>query len=730
MQMIFVDFAPGEILPNATSQNEHKARAACQPSCAPKAAIRSKIGAVALGYTGGTVKTYISLLSLAMLMAFPLVASAEVVPAQVGTSQGMPAEESGVFLLHKFAKEIGKESYSITTDAKGTHLASDFLFTDRGSPVSMKTAFEAGPNLAPISLTEKGKYSRHSEADDSFAVKDSMLSVTHNGKTKTQTVPSRFFLVDGYSPVAMQQEMVRFWLGHERPASLAIPATGAIRIVASEPLTIQRNGKAARLDGYTVSGLIWGVESLWMDEQQNLVALVSTDAEFDHFEAVRDAYEGSLGSFIAAAARDDLVALSRLTAKAKSAPAKMLAITGATLIDGNGGAPVADATVVLTGDTITAVGPRRSVKIPDGATVLDATGKTIIPGLWDMHAHYEQVEWGPIYLAAGVTTARDCGNEFDFITTVRDTIRSGAGIGPQILIAGIVDGVSPITVGAVTASTPEEAIAVVHRYHDAGALQMKIYSSVKPELVPVITAEAHKLGMSVTGHVPTGMTTVQAVEAGMDQINHIQYPAVDLLHGSKKNPFPPLDFSTADAKAQLAVFEAQHTVFDPTMATFELDMHTDDHPVSSFEPGITHVAPQLVAALDTPGTPVKDAKVMSYVYSAFLATLRELHKDGLDIVAGTDQVIPGYSLHRELEIYVQAGFTPMEALEAATTVPARVMGLSKKVGSVEVGKRADLVLLDADPLKDIANTRQVYKTVAAGVVYDPAPLWESVEFRP
>lgn len=648
----------------------------------------------------------------------------------VAVGQDVPATESGTFVLHKFAKEIGKETYTVTTDAKGTHLVSDFLFTDRGSAVPMKTAFEAGVGLVPISLTEKGKYSRLAEADDALTVKDGTLTVAHDGKTSTQALSGQFFLVDGYSPVAMQQEMMRFWLGHGMPASLATPPTGAVRIAASGSLTVQVSGKAVQLAGYTVSGLIWGVESLWMDDKQNLVALVSTDAEFDHFEAVEEAYEGSLSNFIGAAAKDDLAALSKLTEKAKLAPAKVLAITGATLIDGNGGAPVVNATVVLTGDTISAVGPAKSVKIPKGATVLDAEGKTIIPGLWDMHAHYEQVEWGPIYLAAGVTTARDCGNEFDFITTVRDAIKKGSGIGPEILIAGIVDGPGPTSLGAVTASTPEEAIAVVHRYHDAGALQIKIYSSVKPEIVPVITAEAHKLGMTVTGHVPNGMTTVQAVQAGMDQINHIQYPSRDLLGRSKEKQMPPVDFTTPAAKEQIAVFQAKHTVFDPTMSLFEVITHTDDHPVSSFEPGITHVAPQLVAALDTPGIPVKDAKGPTYMYGAFLATLKELHKDGLDIVAGTDQNIPGYSLHREMEIYVQAGFTPMEALQAATTVPARVMGLSKTVGSVEVGKRADLVLLDADPLADIANTRKVYKTIAAGAVYDPAPLWESVEFKP
>jgi len=361
-----------------------------------------------------------------------------------------------------------------------------------------------------------------------------------------------------------------------------------------------------------------------------------------------------------------------------------------------------------------------------GYEVIDGHGKFLIPGLWDMHAHYEQVEWGPVYLASGITTVRDCGNIFDFITSVRDAIDRGRGIGPRILIAGVIDGSGPISLGAIIADTPDQARAWVKRYKDVGARQIKIYSSMKHELVPVITAEAHRLGMTVTGHVPEGMTTEQAVRDGYDGINHIHFVARDLLHMERNKPLPPLDFTTPDAKRQLALFRERHIVFDDTIALFELDLHPEATPLSTIEPGITHVAPELAAALDNPGAPPERAKRYDYL----LATLRELHRQGLTVVAGTDQAIPGYSLHRELEIYVQAGFTPMEALMAATSVPAHVMGLDKDVGTLTVGKRADMVLLDGDPLADIRNTRRVAKTIEAGAVYDPAPLWQSVGFKP
>src|SRR6202035_753630 len=258
-----------------------------------------------------------------------------------------------------------------------------------------------------------------------------------------------------------------------------------VRIEPAAALNV--GGKAAH--GYTVAGLIWGQECLWVDEAQNLVALVSTDAEFDHFEAVREAYESSLNDFIASAVQSNLAALARLSASGRVTPARVLAIVGATLEDSTGAAPVADSVIVIEDGVIKAAGARSRVRIPKGATILDAKGKFAIPGLWDAHAHYEQVEWGPIYLAAGVTSVRDVGNEFDFIRTVHDELdrKQNPAIGPHLEFAGVIDGTGPISLGAVIADTPEQALDYVQRYKAAGARQIKIYSSVKPEIVRAIT---------------------------------------------------------------------------------------------------------------------------------------------------------------------------------------------------------------------------------------------------
>ena len=663
-------------------------------------------------------------LALAALLALPSFAL---------HAQGKTANEQGTFVLYKFAKAIGKETYTIGDEQGLLTLRSDFKFNDRGTDVPLKTVYTAIDAHHPVSLKTEGQSSRNSPMNDAFSLdsKRQRVALLRDGKTTNYPNTADTFLVDGYSPVAMQQMLMRFWIARGKPAQIAAPPDASIHIEPGSDLTVTGNGHATTLHSYVISGLVWGAETVWLDDDQNLAAVVTTDSEFDHFEAVRDTYQASLAQFIQQAVSNDLAALARLTATAKHATGKHLAITNVTLIDGTGAAPRHVAAVYVEDGRITNIlASDAAPKASEGWDVVDGTGKYLIPGLWDMHAHYEQVEWGPIYLAAGVTTVRDCGNEFDFITTVRDALQSGRGIGPRLLIAGIVDGTGPITLGAVTADTPEQARDVVRRYKNAGAVQIKIYSSMKPALVPVITEEAHKLGLTVTGHVPEGMTTAQAVNAGYDGINHISYPARDLLHMERGKPVPPVDFTTPEAKKQLALFKKHHTVFDDTTVLYETLLRSTDTPLETLEPGIAHVAPSLATGLNATGMPPDEAPGAAKRYAALLATLRELHRQGLTIVAGTDQDVPGYSLHRELEIYVQAGFTPMEALQASTIVPARVLKLDKELGTVEVGKRADMLLLDGDPLTDIRNTRRIAKTISGGAVYDPAPLRQSVGFKP
>jgi imidazolonepropionase-like amidohydrolase len=683
-------------------------------------------------------------LALFACVIFAALSAALAAPQQSGTDAAAVVEQ-GKFTLHKFEQPIGEETYEIRRDGDSLAVKIDFKFTDRGSAVPLSATFRAAPDLTPQAFEIKGQTARPVSIDEAVtidAVSHKVHFRTRNKQSELASPSGAFFTIAGYAPTTMQMLMVRYWATHASPAQLATLPSGSVKVEPRGQDTIHITGKDGardeKLDRYTIEGLIWGRETLWFDVNRNLVAAITTDAEFDHFEAIRDGYESALGDFVGRAGADGMSALAEISKSISGSRASTIAIVGGTLIDGTGAAPVADAAIVIHNGRIVAAGPRSNVKIPRHANIVDAHGKTILPGLWDMHAHFEQVEWGPIYLAAGATTVRDCGNEFEFITAVRDAIAQGHGLGPRILAAGIVDGSSTYTIGVERVDTPEQARDWSDRYHAAGFQQMKIYSSVKLEELKVVADEAHRLGMTVTGHVPEGLNAYQAIEAGQDQINHITFIA-DIMHA----PFPAdmsrldkakvvanLDLDSADAQKALSFLKQHHTVVDPTMATFEFVTVSTAKPPASFEPGVNKVAPELAEQLTDVEPPTEHAALAEQVFQKQLAIVGALHRAGIPIVAGTDQTVPGYSLHREMELYVQAGFTPMEAIQAATIVSARAMGLEKESGTVEKGKRGDVILVNGNPLDDIHQLRNVEYVITNGIMFHAAELWQSVGFKP
>jgi imidazolonepropionase-like amidohydrolase len=685
------------------------------------------------------------------LLVIACIVSTVVPPAVAAPQQSADASsvEQGKFTLHKFEQAIGEETYEIRRDGESFVAKMDFKFTDRGRAVPLSATFRGTMEFTPETFEIKGSTSRITTIDEALTVEENKVHLRSRDKESDLPAPTGpFFTIAGYAPTTMQMLMVRYWVAHGSPRAMDIYPSGVVRVEPRGQDTIHIDANqsdpkpgAARdekLDRYTIEGLIWGRETLWFDSNRNLVAAVTTDAEFDHFEAIREGYESALGTFVGRAGVDGMRALAAISKDLSGNHDATIAILGGTLIDGTGAPPVRDSAVLIHDGRIEAAGPRYKVKIPKHAEIVDARGKFILPGLWDMHAHFEQVEWGPIYLAAGVTTVRDCGNEFEFITAVRDAVTQGRGLGPRLLLAGIVDGTGPLTIGVERVDTPEQARQWVDKYHAAGFQQMKIYSSVKLENLKAVADEAHKLGMTVTGHVPEGLNAFQTVEAGQDQINHIQFVG-DIMHA----PFPPemsrpdrlkasaeLDLNSPEAHKAIAFLKAHHTVVDPTLALSEFFTATTAKPPASFEPGVNKVAPELAEQLTDVGPPDDRSAAVEQIFEKELAIVGALHRAGIPIVAGTDQTVPGYSLHREIELYVQAGFTPMEAIQAATIVPARAMGLDKESGTIEKGKRADVIVIKGDPLEDIHNTRNVESVIANGVMYNTVPLWRSVGFEP
>jgi imidazolonepropionase-like amidohydrolase len=627
-----------------------------------------------------------------------------------------PPGEHGTLRLHYVQKPIGYERYEITPEAGGLKLAADFDFMDRGSRVQLTATLQTARDFTPIAFSAKGKTYRFVNVDSQVTIDNGTAVVRADGTEARMPAAGAFYTVDGYAPFAAQMLMLRYWMAHGRPRVIhTVPGMPVNEVIveARGRDTFTVGSRTVALDRFVVDGVVWGRETLWLDERGSLAAAI-TRAGGLSFEAVREDLEPAVVDFVVRGARDRIADLQAITSATPPVQSGDYAILGATIVDGTGRAPIADGAIVIRSGRIEAVGPRAKIAIPTGMRQVQADGKTIVPGLWDMHTHVTQVEWAPVYLAAGVTTVRDMGNEFEFITALRDAIRGGS-IGPRLLLAGLIDGGGPNAFGVYDAPTPEDGRRMVGRYHDAGFEQIKVYSLLTPPVVEAICAEAHRLGMTVTGHVPGGMTIEQAVNAGMDHIAHLP------IRGEAGTP---------EVDRTIAVLRERGTVMDPTQSWNELLGHAAGSPIAAFQPGVTRIPAPLNRLFSNAGTAGVDAATARSRVERGLRIVRALKDAGVPVVAGTDEGIPGHSVHREIELYVEAGFTPMEALQAGTIVPARAMKMAADVGTIEAGKRADLAVLDANPLDRIRNIRSVRWTVIGGRMFEASALWKSVRFLP
>jgi imidazolonepropionase-like amidohydrolase len=654
------------------------------------------------------------------------------------TSAQTQSIETGKFQIFETKQQVGEETYTIRRDGNGLIVESKINLPYMGEEQKpqLTATLRTTSDFTPQSFTVQGIRPLEVAIDTSITVAGKTATVREQQASAQVTTPERFFTLPAYMPVTTEMMLIRYWLNHERKNPIALLPHGEAIIDSRGRDAITRRGKTETLNCYHLSGTNWsggwGRQTLWLDAENRLVAAVNLGSEVEtNLTAIRDGYDSLLSFFLKRAVEDGIDRLTQLANQLSPRNTRPIVLLGATLIDVKGNPAIPNSAVVIQGDRIAAVGPRSQVPVPENAITVDLTGKYVLPGLWDMHAHFYQVEFGPTYLAAGITSARDVGNEIEFGTALRDAAKLRRGLGPRMMLAGYIDGKNDGHSFDIQVDTPDEARAAVQHYKQAGFEQIKIRDNVKLEILKVITAEAHRLGMTVTGHVPKGLNALQAVEAGMDQISHLNFAASGLLpnlaHGEVPVEFDP---ASADSKHALQLFLSHHTVVDPTMAVLELMLRPMNMPIQSFEPDMNKVPPELIEQLNKKGAPADQAEGLRIVMETFLRMIVTLHRAGVPIVAGTDVGVPGYTLHRELELYVKAGLSPLEAIQTATITPARVMKLENEVGTIETGKRADIIVLDADPLASISNIRTVRFVIAQGRMFESAKLWQTVGFKP
>ncbi len=433
---------------------------------------------------------------------------------------------------------------------------------------------------------------------------------------------------------------------------------------------------------------------------------------------------------------------------------QQIVITHVTVINPRTSSVRPDSTVVIAGAHITAVSASENSKPPNGAKVIDGQGQYLIPGLWDMHVHSAFGDWFPggrdiilpLFIANGVTGVRDMGGDVPVLLAWRKQIAGGQIIGPRMVISGpmldgyLADGKSLRFPSSIPVTTPASAIAAVDSLKAQGVDFIKVQSEVSDDAYRAAAAEAHKQGLPFVGHVPDRVRLEETIVAGQKSIEHLMgiFEACsgqeDKFISGKGNL--KLMLSSHDEQkcdALIALLAKSQTWQVPTLVwqrggTF-LDQRDLKHqPLDKYVPAYWRDVTWRRFADEMMPDLLKDPLALRQEYFARnLQMVGTMHRAGVPFMAGTDTapgvyIMPGFSLHDELANFVEAGFTPMEALQVATSNPAKFLDAENSFGSIEPGKTADLVLLNANPLDDIRNTQKIAAVIANGRLFDRTAL--------
>lgn len=401
-------------------------------------------------------------------------------------------------------------------------------------------------------------------------------------------------------------------------------------------------------------------------------------------------------------------------------------------------------TVVSDGRFITAVGPSASTPVPANARRIDGSGKTLVPGLWDAHMHFGDDASGPMLLTLGITSARDPGADVEPARARLNRIATGQLLAPTLYTSVLIDGAGPLAAqGGVTVSSAEETVAAVQRAHEGGFRAIKFYTSMRPDWLRAGIIEAHRLGMHVHGHVPATMRALDAIEAGYDEITHINMLAmqampdevVNVSNGFARFAGPgryarSIDLDAPPMTTLVERMVTDRIVSDPTLVVFESILAGEAGTISpAYAPFSGTMPPSVERGFLSGGfAPPPDLTRADYQASfrKLVQLVGRMNQAGVLIVAGTDG--SGLELVRELELYVEAGMSTAQALQTATLRPARLVGADQQTGSIHVGKEADMLLVDGDVSTEIGALRRTIWVMTDGRLIDADALREAVGF--
>jgi imidazolonepropionase-like amidohydrolase len=488
-----------------------------------------------------------------------------------------------------------------------------------------------------------------------------------------------------------------------------------------------------------IEGLHAAPTPVWVDDHGRHLASINymglmREGYQEHFQAMKAMQEKASNEAAATVARRFLTEEAR----------RPLLIDNVTLFDADAGVFLDDRAVTIKDGKITAVGQAGTLKTVEGGRVLEGNGKTLVPGLWDAHKHFDDGYDLLANVATGMTSIRSPGNSLDKLAWARDARAAGDLLAPEVFGAIIIDQDHPLSAqGATLVSSEEETIAAVRSAADAKLWGVKFYTSMNPEWIAPAAAEAHSLGLNVLGHVPATMRPLEAVRAGYDEVTHLNFimmqalpqEVVDVSNTAARFEGPAQYAKDVDLDGPVMTefvneLKQRGTWVDPTIMLFEGSFLNDEPALPPAMVPYEGTLPVVMErSLKTGGYPLfgeVTREDFAKSYQKMLELIGKLNEAGVPVVAGTDGW--GIELVREIEIYEQAGMSKAQALQTATINPARLVGIEDRTGSIAVGKEADLLLVEGDVSAELGALRRVHTVISDGYVMDGNKLRAAAGF--
>jgi cytosine/adenosine deaminase-related metal-dependent hydrolase len=660
-------------------------------------------------------------LAIALLAALPSAALADATYHYVILFEGKPG---------------GSQVTTVRDDGR---VVSDFTYRQngRGPDIHEEIRLDADGLLAEFRV--KGKSTFGAPINESFDKKGDRASWRALSDRGSTTIEGPAL----YAPVDNSLEYVAIGVRaalRQPDHKIALLPGGEARVEALRSVTLDAGGNSSDLTLYAISGADMEPVFVWLtsDDSKRLAAYIYPGS----IQVVADALESQVSRLEAEQKQAETDLQAELQKRLAHHFPEPIVFRNVRVFDAAASRLTEPADVYVNRGQIAAIYPANST-LREAGTVIDGDGRTLMSALFDLHVHAGA--WDSLQqIAAGVTVTRDMGNNNATLTELRNRIDSGAIVGPTIIPTGFIEGESEFSArGGFVVDSLEAAKDAVDWYAQHGYRQIKIYNSFHPEWVKETAAYAHLRGMRVSGHIPAFTKAEEAVRQGYDEIQHINQvllnfyvtPTTDTRTLDRfyliANNVHSLDLDSKAVQDFIALLKEHETSIDLTLATFEpsfMQLQGEENPafgkIADHLPAATQRALRSNSMDATP----KNIATWRASYAKMVEFAGRLYQAGVPIVAGTDD-IAGFTLHRELEIYAQAGIPPAEVLKIATVNGAKYTGTSAERGTVERGKVADLMLVNGDPTSNISDIRKVSLVMKGGAVYYPAEIYEAIGVR-